>query len=189
MLFAFIIIGASFGYYKYTEYKKSIEVTVSSVDLIGKDHKYVEKYLRDAGFTSIRDDIIHDLEIENIRNEGVVTTVTIHGDVEFSATDRFPYDSPIKITYHMIQEIMVPLSSKEAKKLVCSDLEKKFKEAGFVDVRTDAEYDLITGWFTKDGSVESISINGDTKFGEEAQYRPDAPIVITYHTFSKNKGN
>lgn len=79
------------------------------------------------------------------------------------------------------------MSAKEAKKLNYTDLEKQFKEAGFVNVKTEADYDLITGWITKEGSVESISVNDETSFDEYASYRPDAEVIITYHTFSKNK--
>ena len=79
------------------------------------------------------------------------------------------------------------MSSKTAKKLDYQELEDKFREAGFVNVKTDAVYDLITGWITKEGSVESITVNGESTFSEFASFRPDVEVVITYHTFSKNK--
>ena len=37
--------------------------------------------------------------------------------------------------------------------------------------------------------VETIAINADKKLTEEAEFRPDAEIVITYHTLRKNKEN
>ena len=44
-------------------------------------------------------------------------------------------------------------------------------------------------WITKDGFVESISVDGDTDFSEYASYRPDVEVIITYHTFKKNQSD
>lgn len=49
------------------------------------------------------------------------------------------------------------------------------------------KYDIITGWLTKDGEVKSITINKDKKFSSEQEYKPTAKVVITYHTWRKNK--
>lgn len=182
-----VLAGSSFGFFKYTEYQKLIEVSVSSEDLIGLDHGSVEKSLYDAGFTNIHDSVLRDLKIDEIKKEGIVTEVRISGDKDFTSISRHPYDAPVYITYHVVKEIAVPMSAKAAKKLTYTDLEKQFKEAGFVNISLVAECDLITGWLTKDGSIESISVNGQTEFDEYATYRPDDPVVITYHTFSKDK--
>ncbi len=34
--------------------------------------------------------------------------------------------------------------------------------------------------------LDEISINGDTVFSENVAYRPDAEIIIVYHTFKRN---
>lgn len=146
-----------------------------------------EKALQSAGFNNIHDDIQNDLGIDDAKKEGVVTAVSISGETDFTSTSRFPYDARVEITYHVVKEITVPMSAKSAKKLVYTDLEEQFKDAGFVNITLEAEYDLITGWITKDGSIESVSVNGETSFDEYASYRPDVPVLITYHTFSKNK--
>ena len=65
------------------------------------------------------------------------------------------------------------------------ELEKLFREAGFEYITLQTQEDLITGWITKDGSVESVSINGETSFSDSASFRVDAEIIITYHTLSK----
>ena len=43
---------------------------------------------------------------------------------------------------------------------------KLFKEAGFIDIKTQIKYDIITGWINSDGDIESITINGYKKFDE-----------------------
>ena len=65
------------------------------------------------------------------------------------------------------------------------ELEKLFRETGFEYITLQTQEDLITGWITKDGSVESVSINGETSFSDSASFRVDAEIIITYHTLSK----
>lgn len=54
---------------------------------------------------------------------------------------------------------------------------------GFTNVVTIPIKDLRTGWLTKDGAVESVSINGKTDFKKKAKFPPDAAVVIKYHTF------
>ena len=182
-----IVLGCEYGYNKYTEYQKSIQVGYSSAELIGADHASVLLSLQKSGFTNIHEHPISDLSISDKSKEGLVTEVIIRGDRSFNSSARYPYDTRITITYHLVEEITVPMSSKTAKKLDYQELEDKFREAGFVNVKTDAVYDLITGWITKEGSVESITVNGESTFSEFASFRPDVEVVITYHTFSKNK--
>jgi hypothetical protein len=43
--------------------------------------------------------------------------------------------------------------------------------------------DLITGWVTKDGSIESVTIDGDADFKDGDKYYHDVEVVITIHTF------
>ena len=183
------LVGSGFGYYKYSEFQKGIIIGSSSASLIGNEYTTVEDILKEAGFTNIHEDAISDLGIKDFSREGIVSKVSIHGNTDFDATTKYPYDSRVVITYHLVENIDVPMSAKEAKKLNYTDLEKQFIDAGFVNVKTEIDYDLITGWITKDGSIESISINGETSFDEFSSYRPDAEVIITYHTFSKNKGD
>ena len=181
-----LVAGCIFAQYKYSEYQKIKVVGVSSTDIIGKDRKYVSRMLQNAGFTDIHETALNDLGIVDIEKENSVSSVTIQGEKSFLPNSKYPYDAQIEIIYHTVKNIPVPVSSKDAKKLNYKDLEKKYADAGFVNVTTQADYDLITGWITKDGEVESISVNGKTDFEENAYYRPDAEVIIVYHTFKKN---
>lgn len=58
-----------------------------------------------------------------------------------------------------------------------------FESRGFINIKTNALEDLITGWITKDGEVESVTINGDAEFNKREVFPKDAIVVITYHTF------
>ena len=57
----------------------------------------------------------------------------------------------------------------------------------FNNVDVEIEYDIITGWLAEDGEVKSVNIGGTTNFSEVAEFRPDEPIVITYHTLKENE--
>ena len=58
-----------------------------------------------------------------------------------------------------------------------------FKEKGFKNIKTEKLEDLITGWMTKDGEVESVSVDGDKEYSPDVWYSNDVEVVITYHTF------
>ena len=64
---------------------------------------------------------------------------------------------------------------------------EEFEEKGFVNIRTEVKYDIITEWFTKDGEIEKVTIDGKSKFSTYDEYRPDVEVIIVYHTFRKNK--
>lgn len=60
---------------------------------------------------------------------------------------------------------------------------RRFEDAGFTNVDTKAIPDLITGWLSKDGEVESVSINGRTDFDDGDEFPKDADVIVAYHTF------
>ena len=68
------------------------------------------------------------------------------------------------------------------------DVGDQLQGIGFSNVYERKIEDLITGWITKDGSVEQVLVNID---GEELPisknrfYEFDTKIVITYHTYKK----
>lgn len=82
-----------------------------------------------------------------------------------------------------VNEVQVPFSSKDLKgenyEQVIIDLEN----AGFIEITTKENKDLVTGFITKDGSVEKVSINGDSDFEEGDIFPEEAAVVVTYHTF------
>ncbi|MEH6993712.1 hypothetical protein V7075_13520 [Neobacillus drentensis] len=61
-----------------------------------------------------------------------------------------------------------------------------FKGKGFKNIKTEKLEDLITGWLTKDGQVESVSVDGDKDYSPDVWYSNNVKVVITYHTFSSD---
>lgn len=182
----FVLLGlASFGAYKYQEFQKGIEVGFSEDDIIGLNYEDAISTIKESGFTNVYAHAEYDLGIEDIKKEYIVTDVSIRGDSSFEDEDKYPYDARVELIYHVVKSIPVPVSAKDGRKMLCDELVSTLEEAGFVNITTEADRDLITGWITKEGSVEEISIGGDTKFSQNASFRPDVEIVITYHAFKE----
>lgn len=58
-----------------------------------------------------------------------------------------------------------------------------FKEKGFRNIKTEKLEDLLTGWITKDGEVESVSVDGNKGYSPDVWYANNVEVIITYHTF------
>ena len=81
-------------------------------------------------------------------------------------------------------KIKVSVSSSQVKGKDYQDIESAFRGDGFTNITVEPITDLVTGWLTKDGSVESVSIDGSTQFTAGKKYSPDVAIIISYHTFA-----
>ena len=182
---ALIVFAISWS--AYNRIKKNIPMGVSSDYLVGIKYSRAVSTLEKNGFTNIHVQPIYDITIKDTLTEGNVKRVSVSGTSAFEITDKFPYDARIDIEYHAVQNITVPMSSDDATDLDYIALKEAFSDAGFVNIKYEVEYDLILGWLTSDGEVESISIDGEEEFSETASYRPDVEVIITYHTFKSNK--
>ena len=169
------------------ESKKKRVIGLSSLEVVGANYDDIVGRLQENGFTNINGHALEDLDYADVEEEHKVDQIEVNGVYSFEADKKFKYDTEINITYHSLKEITAPLTSKKAKGMQHSSVASAFKEAGFVNVTEVIKYDLITGWITKDGSVASVSISGNTKYKATAKFRPDVEVVITYHTFKKNK--
>ena len=81
--------------------------------------------------------------------------------------------------------IKIPSSAGVYKGENYQDVITGLKEAGFTNVDTEVLDDLVAGIITKDGEVESVSIDGESKYDPDARYAADVKIVVAYHTFPK----
>ena len=105
----------------------------------------------------------------------------------FDENTKYPSNLWITVVYHTVELYCPPMTSKEAKGTNYLDVIKSFESAGFTNITTSIEYDIVTGWFADKGEVKSVTINGDSKFDSCNKYRPDAQVMITYHMPRKDK--
>ncbi len=92
-------------------------------------------------------------------------------------------DAELTIKLYYDPPITIGLNSKSLEGENYEDVRLILKNKGFTNIETKEKADLINGWLTPENSVESVSINGSTSFGENDEFFSDAKIVITYHTF------
>ena len=59
------------------------------------------------------------------------------------------------------------------------------KNKGFTDISVYRNNSLFNGWITKEGSIESVSINGQSDFSGTDSFDFDVPIIIVVNTFEK----
>ncbi|MCC5804112.1 DUF4839 domain-containing protein [Rossellomorea vietnamensis] len=84
-------------------------------------------------------------------------------------------------------EAKTPSGSSVQKGRDYEEVVKDFKEKGFKNTKTEKVEDLVTGWLTKDGEVESVSVDGDQDYSPDDWYSNDVEVVITYHTFPEKE--
>ena len=58
-----------------------------------------------------------------------------------------------------------------------------FEESGFTNIQLAPMGDLITGWLTKEGEVESVSVGGDEEYSPNKWVPADTEVIIRYHSF------
>ena len=80
-------------------------------------------------------------------------------------------------------EVCVPLDAKKYKGENYEFVVQQLEDAGFKNIESKPIQDLVTGWITKDGEVESVSIAGDTEFEEGEIFSKDSQVIVIYHTF------
>lgn len=184
VLIVILVMVSVVGWY---EYKSLIPINYSEQSLVGLEYEQVVKKLEDVGFSNVSTEEIDDLSENQTSDEYIVTDVKIGWITSFSRATKLPSNFPVTVTYHTLEKIAVPMSNKEAKGSNYKDVQKAFKDAGFTNVSTEVEYDIITGWITDDGEVESVIVDGEEKYDSGDEYKLNSDVVITYHTFKKNK--
>ena len=80
-------------------------------------------------------------------------------------------------------EAKVPASYDSLIEMNYETVQGKFEDSGFTNIKLEPIEDLITGWLTDDGDVESVTIDGSTEFTSGDWYPNDVEVVIQYHTF------
>lgn len=85
-----------------------------------------------------------------------------------------------------VNDIGAPESASYFEKKNYKTVVDRFKNAGFTNITTEKDEDLITGWITKDGSVESVAIGGVDDFESGDAFGKDTEVVVRYHTFMPN---
>lgn len=165
-----------------------IATLFGSQNLVGEHIYLVVSILKDNGFKNVKSIPIKDVGENSNKYVFEVEQVVINGLSFFEAGDTFLESSEVIITYHMKQEIAIPYPMSFFRKKNYLAVGGQLKDMGFSNIYERKIKDLVTGWMTKDGSVERVLVNVEGKevnMNKNRPYEFDTEIVITYHTFSK----
>lgn len=163
--------------------RKKIQLNHSYTELLGKSIDDVELSLHNLAFININKVPIKDVYEDSPYSLGQVERVVIHGDPFFNKGDAFPYDAEIVLTYHAKREITIPFNERSLWKMDYIDVENTLQDLGFTEIYECPIRDLVTGWITKNGSVEKVTIGDVCQFKKESVFAYDTEITIEYHTF------
>lgn len=186
----FIICGFTiFLMYKDYDNKriKDIEIPISNLECVNANYNEIYNKFETAGFFTISGEAINDLlEGEMSDNEKIIS-VSIDGNENFNKGDLSSSDKTVIIRYHSPNKKNPPISSISISDKNYEDVEKQFKEIGFLNVEVEPIEDLITGWIIKDGQIEEVTISDSSSFSTDDLFFADALVKIKYHTFSSNE--
>lgn len=175
------------GAFKVYQYVSLVSVEFDSEELVGENYEIVISKLESAGFTNIHSVEISDLSLSEEENSGIVSEISIGSVSLFAAEDEFPFNTYITVSYHSLQLITPGKTADDLEEMNYIDAVEFLSARGFVEIQSEPIYDIITGWLKNDGEIETITIEGETDFEASSEFRPDAVVVITYHTLKKNK--
>lgn len=134
----------------------------------GKALEYAEK---DVYYQATTDQLL------NLANDNAVKIVK-NLLLCFLAEDQFEVIPGIKDSASKIKS---PITSTEALNLDYEELEQKLRNAGFDNIKLYPIEDVKIGVFTKEGEIESVTIDGQSSFKKSSIFKADSEIVIKYH--------
>ena len=167
--------------------EKDIRMPMSRTDCIGKDYQAIKEQLEAEGFNNIKIVAHPDLSKDRQAEDGKITRIAINDSEEFYLGDYFAADSIIQIDYQTINperatDVMIPANydsyTEKDYLTVCQD----FREAGFTNITLLPQYDVRFYEGSKDGIIESVSVNGDSTFLKGTYLPKDTEVKITYRT-------
>lgn len=79
------------------------------------------------------------------------------------------------------KEIRMGITQDDLKDEDYQEVKQRLEARGFTNIKTEPIQDLLTGWWTEEGTVDKVSIGGDLVFSEESTYLSDVEIIIYYH--------
>lgn len=84
-------------------------------------------------------------------------------------------------------EAKTPSGSNIMKGRAYEDVVEDFEKNGFINIKLEKIDDLITGWLTKEGEVEEVSVGGDVDYSPDEWVSADTEVIIKYHVFPETK--
>lgn len=167
-----------------TYHNLDVIMETSSEGLKGQPKDKVVNSLRNMGFKNIQ--IVATAEGGerlSYLHDDTVGGISIGGVDGFSSGKRFKRFETVIVSYYEF-DITVGRSSKDIKSgMKYQAAEDYLRSLGFVNIKTQASHELITGIINKPDEIKSISVNGETKFEWNDVFHHDDEIIIIYYAY------
>lgn len=163
---------------------ENVTLPFSSSDLIGKPYEDVKDMIHDANLWDIHLNNISDLTADNIAEAGLVSSVTIDGNSEFSTGDTVRPEAAITIEYHTAAELSPPYNDDTVNGMDYSTVADAFTSAGFTNVSIVEEV-VSSARGAEDGAIASVQIDGKYIHLDKV-YPADSEVVIKYYTVDRS---
>ncbi len=148
-----------------------------------KDYTELKSDLEAKGFNNFTL-VKRDTRGKNINKK--VSGITLNSEVYTDGDCFLQTKAPIIIEYFFLKiEIGTSTSKLEGEQY--KDVVKQLKDKGFTNIHLKRANNLINGAVTKEGSIKTLSIDGQSDFAGTDLFDYDSEIVIVVNTF-KNKG-
>ena len=159
------------------------DIGYSSDELIGMNYLTVKGKFAERGFYNVKINPIDDLNISQIDQEDIVSTVLVNDKDHFEKKDKVQKNVPIIITYHSLKKVRLPISSKDAIGKNYEEIVNLLDAAGYTNITTKPEKDLTIGLFGREDAIKEMMVGDDSKAEQNTMYRIDTPIIVKYHKF------
>lgn len=168
---------------KEIERLESIEEKIE-IALDDEDYKYAlmnaDSLIFDGGDAELKRDweIKRNYWIDKIIEEAAEDGIVLErpADVSESEEDSTP-------TFDLTKENSIGATQYEFKYDNFLDVKKELEERGFTNIKTQGMQDLKTDWMSQDGTVDKVTVDGETDFPADIAFPLDVEIVIYYHSF------
>ena len=139
--------------------------------------------LKAKGFTTVK---VTSISTEKKSENCLISRIKINSEEFIAGECYLPKTASIEIEYYNLQ-IKIGQTAKQFEGQSYKETVEQLKSQGFTNIRLLRADDLITGWISKEGTIKSFSINGNSDFIETDKFSYDSEIVIVVHTW-KDKG-
>ena len=168
---------------KEIERLESIEEKIE-IALDDEDYKYAlmnaDSLIFDGGDADLKRDweIKRNYWIDKIIEEAAEDGIVLErpADVSESEEDSTP-------TFDLTKENSIGATQYEFKYDNFLEVKKELEERGFTNIKTQGMQDLKTDWMSQDGTVDKVTVDGETGFPADIAFPLDVEIVIYYHSF------
>ena len=162
-----------------------LEITEELENWRYTDYQTLVYWLRARGFTNIS---IIPKTTENKSKSRSIFSISFNNEEYSTGECYLPEYAYIKVEYYYLQIKIGQTPKQFENDQMYTDVVKRLESQGFTNIRLQRANDI--GWFpihSKEGTIQRITINGNSDFTETDIFGYDAEIIIVVHT-KEDKG-